>query len=89
MKTDIDHLTTEQSNPLFEAENEFSFSVTIQNNTNNGVFYKEDTNNSHHSMTDDWSYNYWPLIIAFMPLITVGGNLLVIVSKFWLLTSKL
>ena len=40
-------------------------------------------NNSTDGQTalkNNWSYNYWPLIIIIMPLVTVAGNLLVMVS---------
>ena len=82
MKMDLDHLTTEQSNPLNDTKTVFSFTASLSNITNHELWKKEDNNSSHLSIPDDWSYNYWPLIIALMPLITVGGNLLVIVSNF-------
>ena len=42
--------------------------------------YVNSTEHVPPSYTDNWSYNFWPLIVMIMPVVTVGGNLLVIVS---------
>ena len=75
-KMDLDHFTTQQSDSILVTENGFP----LTNITKNGVLFNDSANNTHQSQPDDWNYNYWPLIISIMPLITVGGNLLVIVS---------
>ena len=46
------------------------------NETNLAAIY----NANQTTIPDDWSYNFWPIMITIMPIVTVGGNLLVIVS---------
>ena len=77
MKYDQDDFNTKPSNLIFETQNESK----LINITREGALYMDDTNNTQNSLPDDWNYNYWPLIIAIMPLVTIGGNLLVIVSN--------
>ena len=49
-------------------------------NSSERTVYMNNTDDIPLNYPDDWSYNYWPLIIVIMPFVTVGGNLLVIVS---------
>ena len=81
MKFDQDEFNAKPSILMFEAQNESQ----LTNVSRDRLLNMEDTNNTQSSLPGDWSYNYWPLIIAIMPLITVGGNLLVIVSDYFLI----
>ena len=62
------------------AENSIITLVTAEyshtNDTNQTEMYKA----NQTTIPDDWSYNFWPIMITIMPIVTVGGNLLVIVS---------
>ena len=62
------------------AENKIITLVTAEysytNETNQTVMF----NANQTTIPDDWSYNFWPIMITIMPIVTVGGNLLVIVS---------
>ena len=73
-----DLFTTQTTEDIYEARYESS----VRNSTTDMGVYLNTTNNTQHSLPDDWSYNFWPLIIVIMPIVTVGGNLLVIVSDF-------
>ena len=39
------------------------------------------TTNGQTALKNNWSYNYWPLISIIVPLVTVAGNLLVMVRN--------
>ena len=75
-----DLFTNQSTEEMYGAKYESSFS----NSTTDTSVYLNSTNNTQHSLPYDWSYNFWPLIIVVMPIVTVGGNLLVIVSDLFL-----
>jgi hypothetical protein len=75
-----DIFTTQSTEEIYGDRYESSF----KNATADTSVYFNNTNHTQHSLPHDWSYNFWPLIIVVMPIVTVGGNLLVIVSDLFL-----
>ena len=74
--------TINTDNYTDELETEFISNmreITLTNLTESSA-YVNSTEHVPPRYTDNWSYNFWPLIVMIMPVVTVGGNLLVIVS---------
>ena len=73
-----DLFTTQSTEDIYEV----GYESSLSNSATDMDVYLNTTNNTQQSLPYNWSYNFWPLIIVIMPIVTVGGNLLVIVSDF-------
>ena len=69
-------MTTESTEEILRGNYELAL-INFTDETND----VNSTNHTQYSTLETWSYNFWPLVIIIMPIVTVGGNLLVIVSS--------